>query len=40
MLSHPGVAASMFEILAEKKINIEMISISEIKISCIIEKRC
>ena len=25
MLSHPGVAASMFEILAEKKINIEMI---------------
>lgn len=38
MRSHPGVAAKMFKILAEKKINIDMISTSEIKISCIIEK--
>lgn len=38
MRSHPGVAAKMFRILAEKKINIDMISTSEIKISCIIEK--
>jgi len=38
MRSHPGVAAKMFKILGERKINIEMISTSEIKISCIIEK--
>lgn len=38
MRSHPGVAAKMFRILAEKGINIDMISTSEIKISCIIEK--
>jgi aspartate kinase len=36
MRSHPGVAAKMFETLAENKINIEMISTSEIKISVII----
>ncbi|MDD5422096.1 MAG: aspartate kinase [Candidatus Omnitrophota bacterium] len=39
MRSHSGVAAKMFEALAENKINIEMISTSEIKISCIVEKR-
>lgn len=39
MKSHPGVAAKMFEILAKKKINIEMISTSEISISCIINKK-
>ena len=39
MKSHPGVASSMFEALAQNKINIEMISTSEISISCIIQKR-
>ena len=38
MKSHSGVAASMFEALAEKGINIEMISTSEIKISCVVKK--
>jgi aspartate kinase len=38
MRSHPGVAAKMFETLAKQNINIEMISTSEIKISCIIKK--
>jgi aspartate kinase len=36
MRSHPGVAARVFEVLAEKNINIEMISTSPIKISCVI----
>jgi aspartate kinase len=36
MRSHPGVAARVFEVLAEKEINIEMISTSPIKISCVI----
>lgn len=36
MVSHPGVAARMFEALAGAGINIEMISTSEIKVSCII----
>lgn len=39
MKSHPGVAATMFDVLADSKINIEMISTSEISISCIIKKR-
>ncbi|MCM8757946.1 MAG: aspartate kinase [Candidatus Omnitrophica bacterium] len=39
MRSHPGVAAKMFEALASKNINIEMISTSDISISCIIKKR-
>jgi aspartate kinase len=38
MRSHSGVAAKMFEALAEKRINIEMISTSEIKISCVVAK--
>ena len=38
MRSHAGVAAAMFEILAGHKINIEMISTSEIKISCVVKK--
>jgi aspartate kinase len=37
MRSHSGVAAKMFEILAEAGVNIEMISTSEIKISVIID---
>jgi aspartate kinase len=36
MRSHPGVAARVFKTLAEQEINIEMISTSPIKISCII----
>jgi aspartate kinase len=36
MRSHPGVAAKVFQTLAEKEINIEMISTSPIKISCVI----
>ncbi len=32
----PGVAAKMFTALAEAKINIEMISTSEIKVSCVV----
>lgn len=36
MKSHPGVAAKMFEILAAQKVNIDMISTSSIKISCVI----
>jgi len=39
MKSHSGVAAKMFEALASHKINIEMISTSDISISCIIEKK-
>lgn len=38
MKSHPGIAAQMFKTLADNKINIEMISTSEISISCIIKK--
>jgi len=38
MKTHTGVAAKMFEALAEKKINIDMITTSEISISCIIKK--
>ncbi len=36
MRSHPGVAAKVFETLASEEINIEMISTSPIKISCVI----
>jgi aspartate kinase len=36
MRSHPGVAAKVFEVLGEERINIEMISTSPIKISCVI----
>ncbi len=39
MRSHSGVAARMFSALASKKINIGMISTSEIKISCVIARR-
>ena len=37
MRSHAGVAATMFKTLAEKGINIQVISTSEIKISVLIE---
>jgi len=36
MRSHPGVAAKVFEVLGSEEINIEMISTSPIKISCVI----
>lgn len=39
MKSHPGVAGKMFEVLARNKINIEMISTSDISISCIVQKK-
>ena len=38
MQSKPGVAADMFEVLAQNDINIQMISTSEIKVSCIIDE--
>ena len=37
MRSHSGVAAKMFQTLADEGINIEMISTSEIRISCVIQ---
>lgn len=36
MRSHPGVAAKMFRTLADSGINLQMISTSPIKISCMI----
>jgi aspartate kinase len=36
MKSHPGVAADMFDALAEAGINIEIISTSTIRISCVV----
>jgi aspartate kinase len=36
MRSHPGVAATMFEALADAGINIEIISTSPIRISCVV----
>jgi aspartate kinase len=38
MRTYPGVAAKMFQVLADNDINIEMISTSSIKISCVIRK--
>ena len=38
MRSHPGVAARMFNIMAKNRINIEMISTSEIKVSCVVKE--
>ena len=37
MVSSPGVAAKMFTTLSNEGINIEMISTSEIKVSCVIK---
>lgn len=39
MRSYSGVAAKMFSTLAAEGINIQMISTSEIKISCVIDKK-
>jgi aspartate kinase len=38
MKTHPGVAALMFRTLADLGINLEMISTSPIKVSCVISK--
>jgi aspartate kinase len=38
MIDQPGVAAKMFKSLGENKINIQMISTSEIRISCIVSE--
>ena len=38
MKTHPGVTAMMFEILAKEGINIEMISTSAIRISCVVRQ--
>ncbi|NEQ82210.1 MAG: aspartate kinase [Moorea sp. SIO2I5] len=37
MIGRPGVAAQMFQALADAGVNIEMISTSEIKVSCVID---
>jgi len=39
MRSNPGIAARMFEVLAEAGINIEMISTSSIRVSCVVDER-
>ena len=39
MRSHSGVAARMFQTLSREKVNIMMISTSEIKISCVVEEK-
>ncbi len=36
MRSHPGVAAKVFQVLADEEINIEIIHTSPIKITCLI----
>ena len=38
MRTYPGVAAKMFQVLADNDINLGMISTSSIKISCVIRK--
>ena len=39
MRSHVGIASLMFRTLSEERINIQMISTSEIKISVVIEDK-
>ncbi|MFC0042980.1 aspartate kinase [Metabacillus iocasae] len=36
MISNPGVAADMFEVLAQEKIEVKMVSTSEIKVSTVV----
>jgi aspartate kinase len=38
MKSHPGVAADMFDALATAGVNIEIISTSSIRVSCVIRR--
>ncbi|KAA9007492.1 aspartate kinase [Paenibacillus spiritus] len=37
MVSHPGVAAEMFDVISRLGISIKMVSTSEIKVSCVVE---
>ncbi len=39
MRSHAGIASTMFKALADERINIQMISTSEIKVSVIVEEK-
>lgn len=39
MQNNPGVASKMFELLAEKNINIQLITTSEIKVSCLVDSK-
>ena len=39
MRNHSGVAARMFEVLGRDGINIQMISTSEIKVSCVVQAK-
>jgi aspartate kinase len=39
MRSHSGVASKMFQTLSQEGINIQMISTSEIKVSCVIDAK-
>jgi aspartate kinase len=39
MRSHAGIAKTMFELLAKEGINIQLISTSEIKVSCVIARK-
>jgi aspartate kinase len=38
MKTNPGIAAKMFEVLARENVNIEMISTSTIRISCVVKE--
>ena len=38
MINQPGVAARMFEALAKRQINIQMIATSEIRVSCVVQE--
>ena len=37
MVSNPGVAARMFDVISKQGVSIKMVSTSEIKVSCVIE---
>ncbi|ASA23142.1 aspartate kinase [Paenibacillus donghaensis] len=37
MISHPGVAAQMFEVISGQGVSIKMVSTSEIKVSCVVD---
>ncbi|MDQ0197065.1 aspartate kinase [Neobacillus ginsengisoli] len=39
MISNPGVAARMFEVLAANNIQVKMVSTSEIKVSAVVEEK-
>src|SRR5690606_16742253 len=37
MVSNPGVAAQMFDVISQQGVSIKMVSTSEIKVSCVID---